>query len=199
MKTVLKVLFGVFAFFILVGLLVGDKNASSTTTTAAALDPNGTQGTTAAPVAPATTPERPAPDQPKRTTPRTTPHDSSEHRMTLAKWGTNALPMINAVTRDLQTVGDAATNMDIAGMVQGCRTLKRSVNRLRNALPAPDSELDAALLAAVNDFTEAADHCIRGGTSFDVDEIQEASNYMTAGSGHIRRASARTNELGRGN
>ena len=194
-KTLWKVLFGSFCFLVLVGLLVGDKDASSTITTETP-HLSSTQNATPAPAAQASTALEPA----KGTTPRTTlttTRNSREQAISVTRWGTNTLPITNTITEDLRTVSDAATSMDIARMVQGCRALKRSVGRLRNELPAPDSELDAALSAAVYDFTEAADHCIRGGTSLDLDEIQQATKHMTAGGRHISRATERTEELGR--
>jgi hypothetical protein len=198
-KTLLKVLFGVFGFLFLIGLLMGDKDASPATSTATAATgrPSGTQGEAPALVAQATTVERPASESPMRSMPTTAPGNLRAHATMVTRWGVNTLPIMQTITEDLRTVTEAARSMDFTGMVQGCRTLKLSVDRLRNVLPAPDSELDSALSAAASDFMEAADHCIRGGTSFNPDEIQEAGKHMTAGSGHINQASERAKELGR--
>jgi len=185
-KTLLKGLFGLYGFVLLIGLWAGHKNASPTTTSAATPE-RVAQATT-------TTAERPAPEPPQRAT---TVRNSRTHAVKVDSWGQNALPIIYAIKGNLETTSEAATNMELPAMVQGCVALRRNVGRLRDELPAPDEELDAELSAVVKNFMAAANHCIRGGSSLDADELQAASNNMTAGTRHVLQASERIKELTR--
>jgi hypothetical protein len=134
----------------------------------------------------------------KSTSPkRTAARDSREHATTVAMWGVKIAPITDALGREVRAVSVAASNMNVSAMVESCRTMKRSVRSLSNELPAPDSEIDAALSAVVSEFTQAADSCIRGGTSLNASEIEQASKHMLAGGGHLSRASARVTELSR--
>jgi hypothetical protein len=189
-KTVLKVLFCLFLF--LSGLLVG-ANTSTTKTTATTARPSSTQGATAPLVAEAVTMERTVSESPKHPTAR----ESGEHVTTVAKWSVSKLPIILTIATDLDTVREAAASLNVAEMVRGCRTLKRTVGKLRNELPAPDSELNAALSAMVSEFTQAADHCIRGGSALNPDVLEEATDHLNAGNEHIDLANKRITELRR--
>jgi hypothetical protein len=119
------------------------------------------------------------------------------HAQAVQTWSATAGPLAYTIGANLQRIGAAASRQDIAGMVEGCRTLRRNVRRLRTELPAPDSALNAALTAAVTEFLEAADNCIRGGTSLRSADIERATTHLMAGGRHITRATTRLQELGR--
>ncbi len=111
-----------------------------------------------------------------------------KHAETTIRWALTTLPITKAISTNLQSLTAASESRNILGVVRGCRTLKLNVVRLSNTLPAPDSELDDALSAAVAAYTESVDHCIRG-------EIGESIHPMREAGEHINRASARLSEL----
>lgn len=154
-----------------------------------------TVGTTKAAAATSTTTAKASTTKPKPTTTTPKPVETTDSvAEQVSAWYDHYGSLISRLAAANGQVGEAAGDLDLDGLSEGCLTMSTIVAEAQAAPPIPAAAVQRNWASALRYQGSAARHCLAGVEDIDADELEkstqdliQSNTYFTATTSEIRK------------